>query len=95
MSINDFAAKDPSAELNWEFNFTAELPAATSVNSITATVPAGLTLEQQTPDLPNARSIVRLSGGTHGQLYDVRAIAVLSNLEEVVGTLTLRVFRGG
>jgi hypothetical protein len=94
MSVNDFAAKDPSAELNWEFNFAAELPSATNVVSITATAPPGLTIEQQTPDLPNARSIVRISGGAHGQIYEVRAIAVLTNQEEIPGTLTLRVFRG-
>jgi hypothetical protein len=94
MSVNDFATKDPSAELNWEFNFAAELPSATNVESITATAPAGLTIEQQTPDLANARSIVRISGGAHGQIYEVRAIAVLTNQEEIPGTLTLRVFRG-
>lgn len=94
MSINDFGAKDPEAEYNWEFNFSAELPTGATVTGIAATVPAGLTLEQQTLDLPNARSVVRISGGVHGQIYEVRAIAVLSNLEEIPGTLTLRVFRG-
>jgi hypothetical protein len=94
MSINDFATKDPAAELNWEFNFSAELPASTTVTAINTTVPAGLTEELETPDLANARTVVRISGGTHGQLYDVRSVATLSNGEELVGTLTLRVFRG-
>lgn len=94
MSINDFAAKDPAAELNWEFNFAAEVPSGASVTAINTTVPAGLTEEAEVPDLANARSVVRISGGTHGQIYDVRSVATLSTGEEVVGTLTLRVFRG-
>lgn len=95
MSINDFATKDPEAELNWEFNFTSEIPSPATVTAINTTVPVGLVEESEAQDLVGGRTVVRISGGVHGQMYSVRSTASLSNGENVIGVLTLRVFDGG
>ena len=85
-----------SGELIYTFDFSAEIPAtspATSVSSVTVTVPAELTKVGQTDDLANKRTNVLLkaaAGGKHGMSLQVEAKATLSNTEKIVQYMTVR-----
>jgi broad specificity phosphatase PhoE len=61
--------KDPSATLDWKFNWTNWLSAAEEISSATVTVSAGLT---KVSDTNTANTVtVWLSGGTLGESYTV------------------------
>ena len=66
--------KDPSAVLDYVFDWTKWLAAAETITSHTVTVPTGLTLESSTA----ASGIVTvwISGGTAGTTYRVECLIV-------------------
>ena len=66
--------KDPSAVLDYVFDWTEWLAAAETITSHTVTVPTGLTLESSTA----ASGIVTawISGGTVGTTYRVECLIV-------------------
>ena len=66
--------KDPSAVLDYVFDWTEWLAAAETITSHTVTVPTGLTLESSTV----ASGIVTawISGGTVGTTYRVECLIV-------------------
>jgi len=66
--------KDPSAVLDYVFDWTGWLAAAETITSHTVTVPTGLTLESSTA----ASGIVTawISGGTVGTTYRVECLIV-------------------
>lgn len=61
--------KDPSAVLDWKFNWTNWLSAAETISSATVTVESGLTKDSQSNDTSTVT--VWLSGGTLGETYEV------------------------
>lgn len=61
--------KDPSAVLDWQFNWTNWLAAAETISSATVTVESGLTKDSQSNDTSTVT--VWLSGGTLGETYEV------------------------
>ena len=68
--------KDPSAVLDYVFDWTEWLAAAETITSHTVTVPTGMTLESSTA----ASGIVTawLSGGTVGTTYRVECLITTS-----------------
>ena len=66
--------KDPSAVLDYAFDWTGWLAAGETITSHTVTVPTGLTLESSTA----ASGIVTawISGGTAGTTYRVECLIV-------------------
>lgn len=68
--------KDPSAVLDYVFDWTEWLAAAETITSHTVTVPTGLTLESSTA----ASGIVTawISGGTVGTTYRVECLITTS-----------------
>ena len=61
--------KDPSAVLDWKFNWSNWLAAAETISSATVTVESGLTKDSQSNDTTTVT--VWLSGGTLGEIYEV------------------------
>lgn len=61
--------KDPSAVLDWKFNWTNWLSAAETISSATVTVESGLTKDSESNDTTTVT--VWLSGGTLGETYEV------------------------
>lgn len=61
--------KDPSAVLDWAFNWTNWLSAAETISTATVTVQGGLTKDSQS--VAAGVVTVWLSGGTLGDLYTV------------------------
>lgn len=61
--------KDPSAVLDWKFNWTNWLAASEEISSATVTVESGITKDSQS----NTTTTVTawLSGGTLGETYEV------------------------
>lgn len=61
--------KDPSAVLDWAFNWTNWLSVAETISTATVTVQGGLTKDSQS--VAAGVVTVWLSGGTLGDLYTV------------------------
>lgn len=61
--------KDPSAVLDWQFDWTNWLAASETISSATVTVDAGLTKDSQSNT--TTKVTVWLSGGTLGATYKV------------------------
>jgi hypothetical protein len=87
-------SKSPSGDLNYRFDWTDQLPDGVTLVDVTHTVPLPLVLEAESTNSAGAYSTVRVSGGVHGQLFQVNAVAELSNSEEIPGSFTLRILAG-
>lgn len=61
--------KDPSAVLDWQFNWSNWLAASETISSATVTVDSGLTKDSQSNTTTSVT--VWLSGGTLGTTYKV------------------------
>jgi hypothetical protein len=61
--------KDPSAVLDWNFNWTNWLASAETISTATVTVGSGLTKDSQSNTTTTVT--VWLSGGTLGTTYEV------------------------
>ena len=84
--------KDPSAVLDYVFDWTEWLAAAETITSHTVTVPSGLTLDSsmvsdfviaaEVPEdevtIPNSLVIAWISGGTAGTTYRVECLITTS-----------------
>ena len=92
--MNDFQTKRPDAELSYTFDFTDQVPAGVTVDSISHVIPTGMTAVTQATDPANKRSTLLLAGGTHGRTYMVVGRATLSNGEKAEMPLTVQVFNG-
>lgn len=85
-----YKEKDPSAALDYTFNWAQYLTGGATVASGGTTVtstPSGLTISAPTVVSPNVTA--RISGGTAGTEYDVVCHAVLSTGETDDRTLRL------
>lgn len=77
------------ASLLHTFDFSDQVPATVTVSGVSFTG-VGLTLDNQSNDLPNNRATIRVSGAEHGKTYQLRGIATLSNGETVPDEATIR-----
>jgi hypothetical protein len=78
--------------LDYTFDWSDDVADPLTLDSVTHTVPAGLTLSSETTDSAGLTSTVFLTGGTHGGTYLIKALALLSNGVQVPGEATIRVF---
>ncbi len=75
MANNQFT-KDPSAILDWAFDWTDWLAAAETITDHTITADTGLTVDSSTEDAGVVT--VWLSGGTAGENYKVACLVTTS-----------------
>ena len=75
MANNQFT-KDPSAILDWAFDWTDWLAAAETITDHTITADTGLTVDSSTEDAGVVT--VWLSGGTAGENYKVACLITTS-----------------
>jgi len=85
---------DPAAIADFQFLWSDEIPSGVTLQSVEHTAPDGTTLMGESTDANAGTSIARISGGTHGGIYTVKALATLSNGEKIPGSFTRRVFFG-
>jgi hypothetical protein len=78
--------------LDYTFDWSDDVADPLTLDSVTHTVPSGLTLSSETTDSSGLTSTVFLTGGTHGGTYLIKALALLSNGVQVPGEATIRVF---
>jgi hypothetical protein len=74
MSLSNI--KDPSAVLDWMFDWTDWLASGETIISHTITVDTGITNDSSTED--DGKVTVWLSGGTAGENYKVACLIVTS-----------------
>ena len=73
---NNQYTKDPSAVLDWDFDWTDWLAAAETITNHTITADAGITVDSSTED--DGKVTVWLSGGTAGINYKVACLITTS-----------------
>jgi hypothetical protein len=78
-------------KLDYTFDWSDDVADPIELVSVSHEVPLGLTLDSETTDTSGLTSTVFVTGGTHGQTYLVKALALLSNGALVPGEATIRV----
>lgn len=76
MSLDTKYLKDPSAVLDWVFDWTDWLASGEAITDHTITVDTGITNDSSTEDA--GKVTVWLSGGTAGENYKVACLIVTS-----------------
>lgn len=61
--------KDPNEVLDFEVDWTARIGSSDAIDTVTWTMPAGITKDDQT--VSGKVAIIWISGGTEGQSYNV------------------------
>ena len=87
--------KTPGANLIYTFDWNNDLsndPAGvvTLSGDVVHNVPAPYVLESQVTDLQNGLSTIQISGGVHGDIETITALAPLSTGEKIPGQVTIR-----
>jgi len=82
------------ASLRYTFDWSADVPAGVTLSSAVHTVPSDLTLVTEDTDTLAQTSTIQMTGAHHGGIYLIKALALLSNGEQVPGEAILRVFNG-
>ena len=72
MSLNNTFTKDPSAVLDWAYDWTDWLAEAETITDHTITADTGITVDSSTED--DGKVTVWLSGGTAGINYKVACL---------------------
>jgi hypothetical protein len=75
-------------------DWNADLPDGEKLVSVIHTVPAQFEKVSEQVDADNGLSTVRVSGGQHGDVEEVTALATITTGERIPGAFTLRVMRG-
>lgn len=86
--------KTPDADLVYTFDWSDDIPDGVQLDSVVHLVPAPLEIELEQTDPATNRSTVQISGGVHGKTYLVKALATLTEGEDIPGMFTLRVSNG-
>jgi hypothetical protein len=92
--LNSVQLKTTDADLVWTYNWSNDIPNGVTLLSVVNVMPSGLTVTSEQVDAANKLSTVQISGGTHGQRYYVKALATLSEGEDVPAGFVLRVLDG-
>lgn len=93
--MTSIALIDPGDSVIFEIDWSDVLPDGDSLDTVTHTLPAGLTKVSESTDALNQRSLVRISGALHGQLYQIEGAAVLASSGETINRqFPLRCFNG-
>ena len=83
--------KTPDADLVYTFDWSDDVPDGAQIQNVEHTVPDPLVRVLQQTDSTNKLSTVQISGGVHGKIYLVKALATLDEGEGIPGSFTLRV----
>jgi len=83
--------KDPSAVLDYKFDWSAWLAAGETISTRTVTVGTGITKDSDAITDAGESVTVWLSGGTHGVDYSVTARIVTSLSRTDERTITIKV----
>ena len=86
--------KTPGADLFYTFDWSADLGAGVTLQTVDHTVPAPFTKVSEQTDASTGLSTVRVAGGNHGDLAVISALATLSTNEKIPGAFTLRCAEG-
>ena len=92
--MNDSQVLPVEGALLYTADFTDSLPATVTLVSCVWTCSPSLTLASQVDNLPAAQSTIKVSGGTHGIVYNLQAKGTLSNGEVVPKDIALLGFNG-
>lgn len=92
--MNDLQAVAIGGKLRFTFGWSGELPEGHSLTAIDYLLPAPLASFADVDDLPNKQGTIGIEGALHGATYLVRAVATLSNQEQIAKNLTVRGFNG-
>jgi hypothetical protein len=90
--MSGLVLKDPDGKLAYTFDWSSTVLDPITVASVAYVVPSGITKDSQVEDLPNKKTTIVLSGGTHGNDYVIEAKATVSSGEQVPASLVVRVF---
>ena len=92
--MSDLQALAPNGMLLYTFDFAAEVPTGINVMGVAYVVPPPLASFVISHDFANRKSTIGLQNAAHGATYQVRAVATLSNNEQVPKILTVRGYNG-
>ena len=84
----------PGSSLKYTYEWEDEIPAGITLVSVVNTLPDGLTAVSELTDAEAMTSTVQILGTEHGKVYEIGALATLSNGELVPATATIRGFNG-
>ena len=76
MSLDNQYLKDPSAVLDWAFDWTAWLATGETITDHTITADTGITVDSSTE--LDGKVTVWLSGGTAGEWYEIACLITTS-----------------
>jgi len=85
----------PQGVVRFQFDWSPELPEGVTLQRVDHTVPSPLTLVDQDTDSAGELSTVGVTGGYHGFLGNVTALATLSDGQIIPGSFPIRMFAGG
>jgi hypothetical protein len=85
---------DPDVTSFCQIDWSAALPTGVTLVTVAYTIPAGLVLVDEAIDTDLGKSAIKLSGMTHGSMFQVPAVATLSNAQTLPCTAPLRCFNG-
>lgn len=91
MSRQSTYQKDPSAVLDWIFDWSTWLATGETITARTVTVATGLTKDSDAITDASKKVTVWLSGGTAGQSYTVACAITTSSARIDERTITIRV----
>ncbi len=83
--------KDPSAVLDYKYDWSDWLAGGETISSKTVTAPTGITLDSSALADANTSVVAWLSGGTAGKYYDVVCRIVTSASRTDERTIRIRV----
>lgn len=87
--ILTWPAKDPDEVLDYSLDWSARLPAGDTIESVTWTVPAGLT--RGTTQLQGSVTTAFFSAGTEGTSYDIGVRIVTAGGRTMDQTVKLKI----
>lgn len=85
------AVKNSAETLYLRFDWADAIPDGATLASVAHTVPGGIVEEDEATN-GDGTSDLDVSGGTHGQLFQLTIVATMSDASQVTRTWPLRVF---
>jgi hypothetical protein len=93
--LNAVQLKSSDSDLIFTYDWSNDIPDGVSLVSVVNSLPDGLAITTEQTDSTGKQSTVQINGGAHGQRYLVRALATLSEGEDVPASFIIRVWDGG
>lgn len=74
-----FIRKDPESVMDYFVDYSTFLESGDSISSQTTTADTGITVDSSSIHNNNKKVIIFLSGGTAGETYTIKVVAVTAN----------------